>query len=271
MVPEDFRPMRKLIKLTRYLAARCRPSSAPGIFWHIGTPNFGDDINPDIFGLISGRTVRLQTDRRRPHFLGMGSILEKATADSTVLGSGFLRRPAAPFPVSARYVAVRGRLSREHLRTEGPVLLGDPMVLLDRVFKRAGGKTCPMGMVPHVSEVSSLRRLCPDGVKVIDPADAPWKVIEAIASCERVMSQSLHGLIVADALGIPNLWLAPSVSMAGGDFKFLDYFSTLDSAKRPHVPTKELLAAPPLPEFSTGRYLYDKDEYLAAVRSVLRA
>jgi hypothetical protein len=58
--------------------------------------------------------------------------------------------------------------------------------------------------------------------------------------------------------------------MAGGDFKFLDYFSTLDSAKRPHVPTKELLAAPP-PEFSTGRYLYDKDEYLDAVRSALRA
>jgi pyruvyltransferase len=262
--------MKKLIKLTRYLAARCRPSSAPGIFWHVGTPNFGDDINPDIFGLISGRTVRLQTARNHPHFLGMGSILEKATADSTVIGSGFLRRPEAPFPVSARYIAVRGRLSREHIRAEGPVLLGDPMVLLDRVFKPVGRKTYPMGMVPHVSEVSSLRRLCPQGVKVIDPADTPWKVIEAIASCERIMSQSLHGLIVADALDIPNLWLAPSVSMAGGDFKFLDYFSTLDSAKLPHAPTKELLASPP-PEFSTGRYLHDKDEYLDAVRSVIRA
>lgn len=262
--------MRKLIKLARYLVARCRPSSAPGIFWHIGTPNFGDDINPDIFGRISGRTVRLQTDRSRPHFLGMGSILEKATEDSTVIGAGFLRRPEAPFRVSARYVAVRGRLSRECVRAEGPVLLGDPMVLLDRVFKFAGRKTCPIGVVPHVSEVSAFRKICPEGVKVIDPADAPWSVIEEIAACERIMSQSLHGLIVADALEIPNIWLAPSVSMAGGDFKFLDYFSTLDSAKRPHAPTKELFSSPP-PEFSVGRYLYDKDEYLDALREALRA
>lgn len=261
--------MKKLIKFTRYLAARCRPSSAPGIFWHVGTPNFGDDLNPDIFGLISGRTVRLQMARNRPHFLGMGSILEKATKESTVIGSGLLRRPEEPFLFSVRCVAVRGQLSREHIRAEGTVLLGDPMVLLDRVFKPVGRKTYVMGVVPHVSEVSSLRKLCPGGVKVIDPADTPWKVIEAIASCERIMSQSLHGLIVADALDIPNLWLAPSVSMVGGSFKFLDYFSTLDSAKRPYVPTKELLASPP-PEFSVGRYLYDKDQYLDAVRNVLR-
>jgi pyruvyltransferase len=142
------------------------------------------------------------------------------------------------------------------------------MVLLDRVFKPVGRKTYPMGMVPHVSEVSSLRRLCPQGVKVIDPADTPWKVIEAIASCERIMSQSLHGLIVADALDIPNLWLAPSVSMAGGEFKFLDYFSTLDARKRPHPPTPMVLAAPP-DDFSVGRYLFDKTEYHAAVRAAL--
>jgi pyruvyltransferase len=270
MVPEGIRPVKKLVKLSRYLAARCRPSSAPGVFWHIGTPNFGDDINPAFYGLLSGVTVRLQTARDRPHFLGMGSILEKATAGSVVLGSGFLRRPEAPFPVSARFVAVRGRLSREHIRAEGPVLLGDPMVLLDRVFEPSGGKTHAMGIVPHVAEVSALRRLSPEGVKVIDPADAPWKVIDAIASCERVMSQSLHGLIVADALGIPNLWLAPAASMVGGEFKFLDYFSTLDSAKRPHAATRELLASPP-EEFSAGRYLYDKDAYHAALRSALRA
>lgn len=270
MVSEDIRSMKKLVKLTRYLAARCRPSSAPGVFWHVGTPNFGDDINPSIYGLLSGRTVRLQTARNRPHFLGMGSILQKATSDSVVLGSGFLRRPEAPFPASARFVAVRGRLSRDHIRADGPVHLGDPMVLLDRVFKPSGLKTHAIGVVPHVSEVSALRRLSPEGVKVIDPADSPWKVIEAIASCERIMSQSLHGLIVADALGIPNLWLAPSVSMAGGEFKFLDYFSTLDSAKQPHAATTELLVSPPK-DFSVGRYLYDKGEYHEAVRSALRA
>jgi pyruvyltransferase len=199
----------------------------------------------------------------------MGSILEKATDDSVVLGSGFLRRPEAPIQVSARYVAVRGRLSREHIRAEGHVFLGDPMVLLDRVFKPSSKKTHAMGLVPHISEFSTLRRLSPEGVNVINPADSPWKVVEAIASCERVMSQSLHGLIVADALGIPNLWLAPSASMAGGEFKFLDYFSTLDSAKQLHPPTRELLASPP-GEFSVATYLYNKCEYLEAIRRTLQ-
>lgn len=270
MVAPDSFLVRKLVKLGRYLVARCRPASAPGFFWHVGTPNFGDDINPDLFGRLSGLRVRLQPDRGRPHFLGMGSVLEKATASSVVLGSGFLRRPEETVPVAARYVAVRGKLSRAHIRTDGPVLLGDPMVLLDQVFKPDGRKTHALGVVPHVSEVARLRRLSPAGVKVIDPADAPWKVIEAIASCERVMSQSLHGLIVADALGVPNLWLAPSAAMAGGDFKFLDYFSTLEAPKRPHPPSATVLAAPP-DDFSVGRYLFDKAEYHAAVRAALRA
>jgi hypothetical protein len=260
--------MKRLVKLGRYLAARCGPPDAARIFWHIGTPNFGDDINPALFGLLAGRPMRLRTDRSQPHFLGMGSILEKATAQSVVLGSGFLRKPAASVDKSPKLVAVRGKLSRDALGVGEEVLLGDPMVLLGQVFRPPSEKRHALGLVPHVSEVTSLRRICPKGVKVIDPADSPWKVIEEIASCERIMSQSLHGLIVADALDTPNLWLAPSVSMAGGEFKFLDYFSTLDARKRPHPPTPMVLAAPP-DDFSVGRYLFDKTEYHAAVRAAL--
>lgn len=263
--------MKKLVKLGRYLAGLCGPSDSARLFWHVGTPNFGDDINPALFSLLADRPMRLQTNRDHPHFLGMGSILEKATAHSVVLGSGFLRPPPAKVVTSARIVAVRGKLSREALGAGDEILLGDPMVLLDQVFRPTPGKRHALGVVPHVSEVAAFRRRAKPGLRVIDPAESPWKVVEAIASCERLMSQSLHGLIVADALGVPNLWLAPSASMAGGEFKFHDYFSTLDAAKHAHEATASLLSAPPLDLFTTGRYLFDKAGYLEAIRKAVRA
>lgn len=262
--------MKKLVKLRRYLAGLCGPVGSARIFWHIGTPNFGDDLNPALFSLLAGRPVRLRTDRARPHFLGMGSILEKATAESVVLGSGFLRQPAGAVETKARLVAVRGRLSREHLGAGDEVLLGDPMVLLDLVYRPPAGKRHALGLVPHVSQVGYFRKLALPGVVVIDPAGPPWKVVEAVAACERVMSQSLHGLIVADALGVPNLWLAPSAGMVGGEFKFHDYYSTLDRPKPPHAPTRAFLTAPPSDQFTAGRYLFDKARYLEAIRTAMR-
>jgi hypothetical protein len=39
-----------------------------------------------------------------------------------------------------------------------------------------------------------------------------------------VLSSSLHGLIAADALGVPNAWIGLSDALRGGDFKFRDYY-----------------------------------------------
>lgn len=44
-------------------------------------------------------------------------------------------------------------------------------------------------------------------------------------SCKCVLSSSLHGLIVADALGVPNRRIVLSDKIIGGDLKFDDYYS----------------------------------------------
>ena len=53
----------------------------------------------------------------------------------------------------------------------------------------------------------------------------PFIFIDNLTKCERVLSSSLHGLIISDSLGIPNMRIIVSDSVIGGDYKFIDYYS----------------------------------------------
>ena len=255
--------LRRLEKLRRLLRWRLSPPGGLPVWWHVGRPNFGDDINPSFFGRVHGGRVRFAADRARPHVLGAGSILAHATTASVVCGSGFLEPPQGRL-VAAEIVAVRGELSARAVNVAGDVLLGDPLVLVD-AFVAPSPKCHRFGFVPHVTSVGRWRRLAGRDGHIIDPAWDPWRTIAAIAACEVVFSQSLHGLIVADALGIPNVWIAPAAEMRGGRFKFDDYFSTLERGK-PSIPeNRDLFAAPAAFDAEAGRYRFSKPNYLAAL------
>ena len=62
-------------------------------------------------------------------------------------------------------------------------------------------------------------------MKVIDVNRPPFDVVRDISTCEAIVSSSLHGLIVADALEIPNVRVSFHGRLKGGDFKFEDYAS----------------------------------------------
>ena len=263
----------KVVKLVRrFRAMPARAGNLP-VSWHIGRPNFGDDLNPLFWSTLTERPVRLATrrsKRTRPHALGIGSILETATEHSIVFGSGFLCADSGESVCAGRVLAIRGQLTADRL-TMAPEYLGDPAVVVDLVFPQQRQVEHQVehqvGLIPHFSQKEKFQDLATSGAYLIDPAWPPSRVLEAICRCERVFSQSLHGLIIADAFGVPNGWVAPSDSMKGGDFKFRDYYTTTDRGKIaiPLARLSDAITAKSVDVF-VSRYRFEKQSYMAAIR-----
>jgi hypothetical protein len=262
---------RKFIKLVRTVRWQHAPGNRVPVFWHVGRPNFGDDINPLLLGHISGRRMRLDRRRNAPHILGMGSILGFANRHSVVLGSGLLKPQEHPIDAGATVIAVRGALSLDRVPTPDGVLLGDPMLLAADLLSEKPEKARRYGFVPHMRSVGRWKADCRGRHLVIDPGLNPLRVVRMIAGCEVVISQSLHGLVTADALGIPNVWIAPSAGMDGGDFKFRDYFSTLDRGKPMVDYSAEIFSAPDRLAAEVANYRFALDLYRNAIAGAVNA
>jgi pyruvyltransferase len=198
--------------------------------WWPAADNFGDLMSPWLISRMTGREV-VAAHPERPHYLAIGSVLNHSTPQSVVWGTGsFGVEPAQRLSSEATYTAVRGPLSRARLverRIACPEVYGDPALLAPAYFAPPVRKTHEYGVVARWSERRWHAAQLGPGVRLIDlGTDDVEGVIEAILSCRRVVTGSLHGLIIADAYGIPSAWVR-SQKVRGGPFKFFDYFATV--------------------------------------------
>jgi pyruvyltransferase len=231
---------KKAAKLRNAYIFREKKGAIP-CFWHLGSPNFGDDLNPELLAQLLGQPVWRNKKQNIPHILGVGSILERANQNSIVMGSGFINSKSK-LAINPKHVfAVRGYLTKEKLGIQEDVLLGDPAVIIPNLLNISHMPTCEIAIVPHVDSyllyLKQFGHLC----KIIDPSRSVRNVVNDIASAKVILSQSLHGLVMADAMQIPNVWIAPHEKMLGGEFKFHDYYSTTNLPKLPTYLTDELI------------------------------
>ena len=111
-----------------------------------------------------------------------------------------------------------------------PEVYGDPALLCPLLYQPDMTKTHRLGIIPHyVDKGNSLveRFLQDPEVRLIDIQGGIYNVIDEINQCELIASSSLHGMIVADAYGVPSLWIRLSNTILGGDFKFKDYLASV--------------------------------------------
>lgn len=237
---------RKRVQSAHYVAwdlqAALLQNGVPAYWWR-GNFNFGDLVTP--FLIRHYGCTPLFASPQRAKLVAAGSILEQLPIDyaGIILGSGFIGQgETRKFP-KAKLLTVRGRLTREKLGRGDEVALGDPGLLTSIVFPERKPKKYRLGVIPHYVDrkkenFSNLKRNfeMEEGVRFIDVMEYPEKVIGLIDQCEYILSSTLHGLIVADSLGIPNAWIE-SPDLTGGRFKFDDYYSSLDVSEDP-IPLK---------------------------------
>lgn len=215
-------------------ARRIGKPSARVPLWWMEQPypgNFGDILNPYLVHRLTGVPPRFA----RAGVLAIGSIIKFARSGTKVWGSGSPRLTDR-LSADATYCAVRGPLTQRLVRDSGGHCLdvfGDPALLLPRIYHPQVDKRHAVGLIRHHVHAAAPIRLAPDATE-IDILRCGAEDIEAfldeVLACEMIVSTSLHGLIVAQAYGIPAVWADFSdaeTRIQGNHMKFIDYFASV--------------------------------------------
>ncbi|MGA9637587.1 polysaccharide pyruvyl transferase family protein [Flavobacterium sp.] len=200
--------------------------------------NYGDLLGKYLVGKISGTTVVFAWPKKwsfldyfQPIYVTIGSVLTHVNHKCIVWGSGIISKE---YPIKeAKFLAVRGPQTRAFLLDQGhqvPEIYGDPALLLPRYFNPIVEKKYKYGIVPHYNDWEKVKDwfVADAEVLVIDlmTTDIESKTIEFLA-CEKIISSSLHGIIVAHAYGIPAVWQKFSDKVFGDDIKYQDYMESI--------------------------------------------
>jgi len=203
--------------------------------------NFGDDLNTVLWPRLA---PALFDGQPAEGFLGIGTIIGMPTPGCRMLhvfssGAGYDALDTWATP--RRVWCVRGPLTAHLLGCKRDVVMTDGAILAPDVLGRPSiGSAGDVVVVPHWEslrfggwhEASDLA-----GFRLVSPIDTPASVHSALASARLVLTESLHGAILADTLGIP--W-TPFVSTRNvSAFKWVDWCLSVG------VPFAPVSIAPP--------------------------
>ena len=243
--------------------------------------NFGDALSPVMVALCTGLPVaRVPFGSTAPRLAAVGTI-GHGFAGGTVwfwgTGSSLHRNPFAPgeekqlyttpADTTIRIAATRGPISEHVLGAAGaiaaPGIYGDPVWLLPRFHRRPVKQRWDLGVILHLSDLTDRafevhfnplheRYVVPPEfagrVKLINTVtpvsvQALFDKVDEIRSCRRIVSTSLHGLVIPESYGIPCLYFAvrgktglaevPPELDTGIDPRILDLYGGLRLARFP--------------------------------------
>lgn len=197
------------------------------------TSNFGDLLNPLIFNqLLPG----FFDEDPKEQFLGIGTILgqeqgTKKTKKLIVYSSGYAIGDVFTYgkaPVlDKRYeiLCVRGPLTAKVLGIDEKLAVADGALLLKYLPIPSVPKTLSYSYMPHhVSEgMYELweERVEEAGMNFISPAQPVNAIIEQIQQSEVLITEAMHGAIVADVFRVP--WIGVRAYEHINRFKWDDW------------------------------------------------
>lgn len=209
--------------------------------------NFGDTSVPYMLGKLNIPFIFTHHTVEKK-ILMTGSILGVGSRKDTIVwGSGIIQNNIKPL-TNCYYRAVRGPRTLEKVQSVGVdisnIALGDPAMLLPRVYQPSQEKKYKLGIIPHMVDYDYVRKHVMDNPDkfpntiVIDANTNTRQIegfIDKVNQCEKIVSTSLHGIICAHAYGIPAKWMKISNKLAGDDVKFQDHFESVGLYNQTYV------------------------------------
>lgn len=206
--------------------------------------NYGDALNFYLIPKVFGKTaVHYRYDiwnrcvgNENVLFIG-STILGLCNNHSIVIGAGISPdQTNDKFTRPKKIYSVRGPKTRRLLLDMNipcPDIYGDPALLMPLFYiPKSNTKKFKIGFVLHYLDrtdmvLNMLTKYSDGSTIVIDILNyTSFKAfIDDLCSCEMIMSSSLHGLILADAYNIPNVWT--HFEFPCNPFKYQDYLESV--------------------------------------------
>lgn len=208
--------------------------------------NFGDDLNPWLWGrLLPGffhggfphePKLRDGSADGETLFVGIGTLLNRnipERASKIVFGTGAGYGPPPAVNGSWDISCVRGPLTAAMLGLDRSLAVTDPGILVRAIDIQRGPTICRMSYMPHCSSArrADWSKICEQvGIGFIDPRWPVERVLRGICSTEVLITEAMHGAIVADALRTP--WL-PVATRSTLELKWHDWCQSLGLEYKP--------------------------------------
>ena len=239
--------------------------------------NFGDTLNT----MVWDRLFPDLTQRKESILVyGIGTLLDgrhDRSLKKIVLGSGLGEAGAALPDPNWDFRWVRGPLSASEFGLSSELALGDPALLWPELQASCGGKPGgPVGLIPHYRTWDSfdwVQVAANAGMVAINPRLSPSEVIAQTRSCSKIMAESLHGGICADAMGVP--WAPCILAHRFNEFKWNDWLATIGRPFAPMVADRPLVRSVGKSKALANRLArwahYKADTRRPSLRAVARA
>ncbi|WP_318433215.1 polysaccharide pyruvyl transferase family protein [Photobacterium leiognathi] len=200
------------------------------------TYNFGDDLNIWLWPKILGDIFDESSDE---YFIGIGTLLTekriykqlKDAKKIIIFSSGAWDEDIPILDERCHVVGVRGPRTAQKLNLDSSFVVGDGAYLLRKVdIKRDQNiPNCDIGFIPHhrSEDFIDWRIVCEKvGIKFISPKQPVDDFLADVLSCNKIITEAMHGAIVADALRIP--WVGAKFSPAFNEEKWYDFTESMD-------------------------------------------
>jgi succinoglycan biosynthesis protein ExoV len=201
------------------------------IHYNSPVPNFGDDLNVDLWPALA---PDLFNEDDGAAFVGIGTIIGMDVGPERelhVFSSGAGYDPLSNWAgKQVEFHCVRGPLSAQLLKLRPEKALTDGAILTPLVsrFPQGRGEKAGVVVIPHYQTLAfpGWEKVTQEtGFTLVDPRDTPLSVVQQIASSELVLTESLHGAIIADTYGVP--WLAFATSRNFSMSKWVDWTASV--------------------------------------------